>query len=79
MGRKNSFPETRDEILKAIGAYKERRSFGPSVRELSEMCNIPPSTMQHHLNILELYGYIERKQGKARTIRVLTAEERETL
>ncbi|WP_165218548.1 transcriptional repressor LexA [Schaalia sp. ZJ1691] len=57
------------EILAVIHEALEKRAFPPSVREIAERVGLSsPSTVKHHLDILERQGYIQRIAGLPRAI-----------
>ena len=63
-------PKTLD-ILTYIKRYQQTNGYTPSVREIAERFVLAsPSTAKYHLDRLEAYGYIERKVGQARSIKV---------
>lgn len=64
--------ETRSRILNFIQAFLEDRGYAPTVRDILKGCNITTSSVvQHHLNVLEKQGYIQRDPQVFRSIRLV--------
>ena len=60
------------EILTAITDHVKERGYPPSIREIGRRVGLSsPSTIAHHLRLLEARGYIRRDPFKPRAIRVM--------
>jgi len=57
----------RRQIVDFIRTYREGQGYSPSVREISAMLEIPTTSVFYHLGVLEREGIITRKEGQART------------
>ena len=51
--------------------FIRRNQYSPTARDLSSMCDVSIGTIEHYLDVLEEKGYIKRKMGKARTLRLV--------
>ena len=59
------------DILEYIKDTINNEGYSPSVRDISTALNIKSTSTVHlHLHKLEEKGYIQKEQGKSRTIRV---------
>jgi repressor LexA len=64
------------KIVEAILESKVTRGYPPTVREIAEATGTSsPSTVHHHLDVLERIGWITRSPNKPRTIVVDQPEE----
>lgn len=62
---------THAKVLAYITEYSLHHRFGPTVREIAQAVGLrSTSTVQGHLLRLERDGYIERLNGKPRTLRL---------
>ncbi|MBM3175945.1 MAG: repressor LexA [Chloroflexi bacterium] len=69
--RKPSFNETRRRILQYIHDFVEERGYAPTVRDILRGCGISSTAVvQHHLNILEREGCIDRDPKVFRSIQL---------
>lgn len=60
------------EILSYIKGYQDHNGYTPSLREIAQhFVIVSPSTIKFHLDKLESQGYIERKAGTPRAIKVV--------
>ena len=60
------------EVLDCIQAYIIKNTYPPTVREISDMMNIPSTSAVHqHLVLIEQKGYISVEPARARAIKVL--------
>jgi len=60
------------EILSFIKGFQNDKGYSPSLREIAEhLVIVSPSTIKFHLDKLENHGYIERKAGTPRAIKVM--------
>jgi repressor LexA len=60
---------TRDRVLDFITAFKHRKGYAPTVKEIAENCKITSlSVVQYHLDQLEQAGLIRREKNKSRSI-----------
>ena len=65
-------PESRLRILNFIRAFFSQRGYAPTVRDIVRGCGISTSSVvQHHLNMLEKEGYIDRDPKVFRSIRLV--------
>ena len=63
--------KTRLRILNFIRAFLQGRGYAPTVRDIARGCNISTSSVvQHHLNVLERQGHIQRDPQVFRSIRL---------
>ena len=68
--------EKQEELLYCIKSYINSYGFSPSIRELQEMMNKKStSTIKQGLDILRKKGYIDFKDCKFRTIKILNEAE----
>lgn len=64
-------PKTRLRILNFIRDFLQARGYAPTVRDITKGCNISTSSVvQHHLNVLERQGHIQRDPLVFRSIRL---------
>ncbi len=64
--------ERRQKIFDYTCSYIEKRNYSPSVREIGDHVGLASSSAtQSHLNRLKADGYVNREDGKPRTLRVL--------
>jgi repressor LexA len=60
------------KILRYIKQFYKKNEYMPTVREITDAMGLTaPSATVEKLNSLEKKGYIERKKGEARAIRLL--------
>lgn len=60
------------EILLTIDDYIKREGLAPTVREICYITGLKStSTVHRHIKGLQKQGYIEVKQGSARSIRII--------
>lgn len=58
-------------ILAFIESYQREHGYGPTVREIADLCGLSsPSVAHYHLARLERQGFIERTPGLDRSVRV---------
>lgn len=63
--------KTRQRILNFIRAFLQERGYAPTVRDIARGCNFSTSSVvQHHLNVLERQGNIQRDPHVFRSIRL---------
>lgn len=63
-------------IYKYISETLKNEGYAPSVRDIQTALNIPStSTVHSYLARLEQKGYIQKEQGKSRTLRLKTTAE----
>ena len=68
--------ESQYNILQVLKKLIAERGFPPTVREIGEAAHLhSPATTHFHLNKLAEKGYIEKGNGKNRTIRLLVENE----
>jgi repressor LexA len=61
--------QRRQQILRFIREFIERKGYPPTVRDILRGCNISsPAVVQHHLKVLEDQGHIRREPGVRRSI-----------
>lgn len=61
----------RREILEYLGKATRERGYPPTMREIGRALGLKsPSTVLHHLRILEQEGYIEREPARNRALRL---------
>lgn len=69
--RKPGTSQTRQRILKFIRDFSEDRGYAPTVRDILRGCNLSSTAVvQHHLNILDRQGYIDRDPKVFRSIQL---------
>jgi len=63
--------DTRERILNFIHEYSDAHGYSPTVRDILKGCNISSTAVvQHHLDVLELDGRIQRDPEVFRSIRL---------
>ena len=68
--------ESQYNILQVLKKLIAERGFPPTVREIGEAAHLSsPATTHFHLNKLAEKGYIEKGNGKNRTIKLLVENE----
>ncbi len=68
--------ESQYNILQVLKKLIAEKGFPPTVREIGERANLSsPATTHFHLNKLAEKGYIEKGDGKNRTIKLLVENE----
>ena len=69
--RKPGTSETRQRILQFIREFTEDRGYAPTIRDILRGCNISSTAVvQHHLNVLDREGYIDRDPKVFRSIQL---------
>ena len=64
--------KTRLNILNYIRSFLQEKGYAPTVRDIVRGCSISTSSVvQHHLNVLERLGHIQRDPQVFRSIRLL--------
>lgn len=64
-------PRTRD-VLTALTAAIQDKGYPPSIRQLAKAVGLTsPSSVKHHLDILDEMGYIRRTPGQPRALELL--------
>ena len=61
----------RKRIIEYIKAYTKEQGYPPSVREIAAWSEIPTTSAFYHLSVLEREGIITRKEGQARSWRLV--------
>ena len=73
---KPNLTEKENDVYRYICESTERNGYSPSVRDIQEALGIKSTATVHsYLNKLESKGYIQKAQGKSRTLRVETTPE----
>lgn len=68
--------ESQKNILQVLKKLMAEKGYPPTVREIGEMAHLSsPATIHFHLNKLAEKGYIEKGDGKNRTLRLLVDNE----
>ena len=68
--------KTRLRILNFIRTFLEVRGYAPTVRDIAKGCRVSTSSVvQHHLNVLDKQGYIQRDPQVFRSIRLVDREQ----
>lgn len=62
----------RKQIIEYLKAYREEQGYSPSIREIAVWTGIPTTSVFYHLSVLEREGIITRKEGQARTWKLVT-------
>ena len=71
---KPNLTEKENDVYRYICEATELNGYSPSVRDIQEALGIKSTATVHsYLNKLESKGYIQKAQGKSRTLRVETA------
>ncbi len=66
-----SLTEKEREMYRYIGKVMDEKGYAPSVRDIQNALGIKSTATVHsYLNKLEEKGYIQKEQGKSRTLRV---------
>ena len=69
--------QRRQQILRFIREFIDRKGYPPTVRDILHSCNISsPAVVQHHLKVLENQGHISREPGIRRSITLADREAR---
>lgn len=69
--RKPGLSETRQRILEFIRGFVEERGYAPTVRDILKGCNLSSTAVvQHHLNVLDREGHIDRDPKVFRSIQL---------
>lgn len=69
--RKPGISQTRQRIMEFIRDFVEDKGYAPTVRDILKGCNLSSTAVvQHHLNILDREGYIERDPKVFRSIQL---------
>jgi repressor LexA len=69
--RKPGISETRQRIMQFIRQFTEDKGYSPTIRDILRGCNISSTAVvQHHLNILERQGHIDRDPKVFRSIQL---------
>lgn len=68
---------TTEEVYGFVRDYRRREGFAPSIREIAEGCGIGLATVVYHLKRLGKWGFIKRAPGKARSLLLVEASQRE--
>jgi repressor LexA len=64
-----------DVVFEYVRDYIAVHSYPPSAREIAADCQLSVSTVLYNLDKLEAWGWIIRKPGVARSIRILRKSE----
>ena len=68
--------QSQKNILQVLKKLMAEKGYPPTVREIGEMAHLSsPATIHFHLNKLAEKGYIEKGDGKNRTLRLLVDNE----
>ena len=69
--RKPGISHTRQRILKFIQDFVDERGYAPTVRDILKGCSLSSTAVvQHHLNILDREGHIDRDPKVFRSIQL---------
>jgi repressor LexA len=69
--RKPGYSKTRERILKFIRDFIDDRGYAPTVRDIVKGCGLSSTAVvQHHLNVLERQGHIQRDPTVFRSIQL---------
>ena len=69
MKRNHNLSDKQLSILDYIQVYLSENGISPTIEDVKVGCNISSkSVVSYNLNILEQYGYLDRKKGVARSI-----------
>ena len=69
--RKPGTSPTRQRILKFIRGFVEEKGYAPTVRDILKGCNLSSTAVvQHHLNVLDREGHIDRDPKVFRSIQL---------
>lgn len=72
---KPNLTEKENDVYRYICESTEQNGYSPSVRDIQEALGIKSTATVHsYLNKLETKGYIQKAQGKSRTLRVETGQ-----
>jgi len=70
---------SRLNILNFIRSFIQEKGYAPTVRDIARGCSISTSSVvQHHLNVLERQGHIQRDPQVFRSIRLVDKEKNTT-
>ena len=70
---------SRLNILNFIRSFIQEKGYAPTVRDIARGCSISTSSVvQHHLNVLERQGHIQRDPQVFRSIRLVDKEKNAT-
>lgn len=69
--RQPGYNETRERIFRFLHDFRDRHDYMPTIRDILKGCNISSTAVvQHHLNVLEREGKIQRDPEVFRSIRL---------
>ncbi|MDX2139181.1 MAG: MarR family transcriptional regulator [Chloroflexota bacterium] len=66
-----------EQVFAFIAQHIEQEGFSPTIREISAACYLGRSSVVRHLDKLEKWGWLQRHEGKARSIVITRQEKRD--
>lgn len=70
--RKPGYSQTRERIFSFIRDFIDDRGYAPTVRDILRGCRLSSTAVvQHHLNVLEREGHIQRDPSVFRSIKLI--------
>lgn len=63
--------QTTEAIYKFLAHYCDENGYPPTQQEIAEACYLAQSSISRHLDKLEKWGWLIRKEGSARGIRLI--------
>ena len=57
----------RQKILRFVRRFTQREGYPPTLREIGQAVGLAPSSVHHHLSVLQDAGYLTRGAGRPRT------------
>jgi DNA-binding MarR family transcriptional regulator len=72
--------ETRQKVWDAITTIRQRSEkdretlWPPTITEIASEADVDPSLVHRHLEILQAYGFIQRRAGSPRSLQILRTD-----
>jgi SOS-response transcriptional repressor LexA len=66
-----------EQVFAFITLHIEQEGFAPTIREIGAACYLGRSSVVRHLDKLEKWGWVQRHEGKARSIVITRHEKRD--
>lgn len=73
------FTEKQLQIINFIKAFIEDKSVSPTLEEIAQYFKVSKITIYEHIAALEKKGALKKSKNRARSIELITSEEREAL
>ncbi|MFH2003106.1 MAG: HTH domain-containing protein, partial [Planctomycetota bacterium] len=73
------FTEKQLQIINFIKAFIEDKGVSPTLEEIAQYFNVSKITIYEHIAALEKKGALKKSKNRARSIELISSEEREAL